>query len=90
VTETDKISGVLQYLNEEFNLCTIQNHFDFGRMAHVFDIRTTKSNTIVVQKEFLEAHSGEEIPGILRRFLLAEHLRECNFPIVVTNSGLTD
>jgi hypothetical protein len=90
VAESDKIAAVCQYLNGEFNPCSIDYHFDLGKMAHVFAIKATGSYTAVIQNEFLETKSTQEIPSILRKFLLAEHLRECNFPIVVTNSGLTD
>jgi hypothetical protein len=90
VTETDKIAAVHQYLNEELNPSTIENHFDSGQMAHIFEVKTTRSHTTIVKNEFLENNSAQAIPGILRKFLLAEHLKECNFPIVVTNSGLTE
>jgi hypothetical protein len=90
VAESDKISAVRQYLSGEFESCTIDYRFDSGQMAHVFEIKTTRSHTAIVKNEFLEAHSAQAIPAVLGKFLFAEHLRECNFPIVVTNFGLTD
>jgi hypothetical protein len=90
MAESEKISAIHHYLNEEFNPCTIEYRYDFGKMAHIFEIRTTRFCTAIIKNEFLEANSPQAIPAILRKFLLAEHLRECSFPIVVTNSGLTD
>jgi len=90
VAESDKISAVRQYLSGEFDSSTIDYRFDSGRMAHVFEIKTTRTYTGIVKNEFLEAHSAQAIPAMLKKFLFAEHLRDCNFPIVVTTSGLTD
>ena len=90
MAEDDKLSAIQHYFEGEFNSCTIEYRFDFGETAYIFEIKTTRACTAIIKKEFLEANSVEAIPDILRKFLLAEHLRECDFPIVVSNLGLTE
>jgi hypothetical protein len=89
--ESEKIAAVYSYLKQQFDSCAITDSYDTGTSSQVFRVQTGDSHcTAVVEKAFLEKHSALAIPEILSRFLLAEHLRECNFPIVVTPSGLTD
>ncbi len=89
--EKDKIQAVYSYLKEQFDSSEISDSYDPGKSSQVFRVQTGISQcTAVVNGAFLEKHSAGEIPDILRRFLLAEHLRECDFPIVVTPSGLSD
>jgi len=91
MVDKDKISAVYGYLTQEFGPCVISDSFDQGRNAHVFTIESGNSrSSAVVNRDFLERNTAETIPVILRKFLLAEHLRECNFPIVVTPVGLSD
>ncbi|MFZ2445100.1 MAG: hypothetical protein WAW37_01965 [Syntrophobacteraceae bacterium] len=91
MSDTDKIAAVEKYLKEEFDAAAIESGLHAGRKARIFKIKSAdRSATAIVENEFLEKHSAEAIPGILRTYLLAEHLKECSFPIVVTTGGLTD
>ena len=89
--ESEKTAAVYSYLKEHFDSCAVTDSFDPGTNSQVFRFQSGDSQrTAVVEKAFFEKHSAVAIPDILRRFLLAEHLRECKFPIVVTPTGLTD
>ena len=86
----EKIAAVRKYLSLEFPGLEIRDHYDSGRMAQCFEIGPGRPcPRTIISKEFFEDHNGAEIPATLKGFLLAEHLRECDIPIVVTNAGLS-
>lgn len=86
-----RIDAVYTYLKDEFGQCAITDAYESGREAHVFRIESgNMRSTALVKREFFDMFDPRDIPDTLRKFLLAEHLRECNFPIVVTPSGLSD
>ncbi len=90
MAEDRKVEAVEKYLKEEFDSAAIERGIDSGRNALVFKIKNAnRFASAVITNEFLEKNAADEIPGILRAYLLAEHLRECDFPIVVTRTGLT-
>jgi len=69
VSETDKIAAVEKYLKKEFDSATIESGHDAGRKARVFKIKSANhSSTAIVENEFLEKHSAEAIPGLLRTY----------------------
>jgi hypothetical protein len=89
--EGEKIAAVHSYLKEHFDSCVVTDSYDPGTSSQVFRFQSGDvQRTAVVEEAFLEKNSAVAIPDMLRRFLLAEHLKECNFPIVVTPSGLSD
>ncbi len=91
MAEDCKVEAIEKYLKEELDSVTIERSIDSGRNALVLRIKSgNRFASAVITKEFLEKNIADEIPGILRAYLLAEHLRECDFPIVVTRTGLTD
>jgi hypothetical protein len=85
----EKVAAVRKYLSLEFPGLEIRDHYDSGRVAHCFVIGSggTCSKAIIAE-EVLEDHDESEILRMLKSFLLVEHLRECDFPIIVTNEGL--
>ncbi|MCE5335376.1 MAG: hypothetical protein LLG06_12405 [Desulfobacteraceae bacterium] len=90
MTDGEKIAAVYSYLKEEFGQCRITDSYESGREAQVFRIESDRmGSTALVTSKFLSTYEAGIIPETLRKFLLAEHLRECNFPIVVTESGLS-
>jgi hypothetical protein len=89
VIDETKVKAVYDYLQEEFKGCAVRDRYESGRMVQIFIIETGQANhKAVVSEEFLEDHEAAAIPVALRRFLLAEHLRECKDPILVTTRGL--
>ena len=86
----DKVKVVAEYLRTEFPECEIENWHDSAQKAHHFRIVTKKSAfQAQISDEFLNAHDGAQIPAKLRKFTLAEHLRELPSDVViVTNAGL--
>jgi hypothetical protein len=88
--DESKVTAVRQYLTQEFPVTKIRDWFDSGRMAQCFEIESGKTwPKAIFSEEFLEDHADNEIPALLKGFLLAEHLKECDLPIVVTNDGLS-
>lgn len=91
MADENKLEAVEKYLKEEFDSPAIERSFDSGQDALVLKIKTnSRLATAVITNQFLEKNPADDIPGILRTFMLAEHLRECDFPVVVTRTGLTD
>ena len=89
MVEEEKVKAVCEYLVDEFKDGAVAESYDPGRQAHAFKIQTAKSShEAVVAKEFFDLHPSASIPGVLKRFLLAEHLRDCAQPIRVTAHGL--
>ncbi len=89
--DSEKIAAVYDYLKAEFESCSITDSYNGERKARVFRVESANSrHTALVEDVFFERNTAQSIPETLRKFLLAEHLRECNFPIVVTANGLTD
>ena len=83
------MKAVYDYLQEEFKNCAVRDRYESGRTAQVFTVETGQANhKAVISEEFLSNHAAEAIPDALKRFLLAEHLRECKDPILVTTKGL--
>jgi len=89
--DQEKIDAVREYLRSQFQGCAIEDLFDEGRMSQTFTITCGKSIFIArIQKEFLDNRGSSDISGLLRTFLLAEHLRDLeNTPVIITNSGLS-
>jgi hypothetical protein len=85
----DKVKAVREYLQGELGSSAIRDHYEPGRKAQVFVVESAEgSHKAVVSYEFLQDHEAGAIPGVLKKFLLAEHLRECDDPILVTAKGL--
>jgi hypothetical protein len=85
-----KISAVRKYLSLEFPGLEIRDHYDAGRKAQCFETGPGGYRSkAIISREFLEHCDTEEIPAKLKSFLLAEHLKECNMPIIVTSAGLS-
>ena len=91
MADDDKIAAVVKYLSEELGPDAIENNYDSGRKAQVFKLSSGgRNSSAVVTDEFFEKNAAAAIPGRLKAFLLAEHLKDCNFPLVVTANGLSD
>ncbi|MHC1728093.1 MAG: hypothetical protein AB9866_19170 [Syntrophobacteraceae bacterium] len=91
MADSEKVSAVYNYLEKEFDSRSITESYEAGRKAHVFKIQSGNSrHTAVIRDDFFEKQDAQSIADTLERFLLAEHLRECDFPIVVTPTGLSD
>lgn len=91
MADGEKIAAVYEYLRKEFESCSITDSYEFGRRGQVFRIETANAlRTAVIRDDFFDKQDVRSIPGTLRSFLLAEHLRECDFPLVVTPDGLSD
>jgi len=87
--KVEKVTAVRGYLAREFPGAEIRDRYDSGRRAQFFEVGSGSScHKVIVSGEFLEDHAEDEIPKLLKRFLLVEHLRECTLPIIVTNDGL--
>ncbi|MGA2401166.1 MAG: hypothetical protein ABSG91_05590 [Syntrophobacteraceae bacterium] len=85
----EKVAAVRKYLSLEFPGLEIRDHYDPGGMAQCFETGPGRIwFKAIISEEFLEDHEEGEIPAILRSFLLVEHLRECELPIIVTSEGL--
>jgi hypothetical protein len=88
--DAGKIAAVRKYLSLEFPGLEIRDHYDSGRMAQCFEIGPGGTcPKAILTEAFLQDHDEAEIPATLKSFLLVEHLRECNLPIIVTNEGLS-
>ncbi len=91
MADGEKIAAVYEYLQKEFESCSITDSYEFGRRGRVFKIETANAlRTAVIRDDFFERQDARSIPATLKGFLLAEHLRECDFPLVVTPDGLSD
>ncbi len=89
--EQIKIKAIVEYLQSEFPECKIEQSREVGRNAQIFRIRY-KDNCYCaeVSEEFLKKRDASEIPALLDRFTLAEHLRFLGVtPVVVTSEGLS-
>ena len=87
--KAEKVAAVRKYLMLEFPDFQIRDYYESGRMAQCFEIGSERTRfKTIVSEEFLKDHDENEIPVMLKRFLLVEHLRECDLPIIVTNEGL--
>jgi len=85
----EKVAAVRKYLSLEFPGLEIRDHYDSGRMAQCFEIGSGRTcSEAIISKEVFDDHDEGEILKILKSFLLVEHLRECDLPIIVTNEGL--
>lgn len=89
MVNNEKIAAVRKYLSHEFPGFEILDHYDSGRMAQCFEIGSGKCSKAIISEEFLENHNESEIQATLKGFLLAEHLGECDIPIIVTSTGLS-
>jgi len=85
----EKVDAVRKYLSLEFPGLEIRDHYDSGRMAQCFEIGSGRTcSEAIISKEVFDDHDEGEILKILKSFLLVEHLRECDYPVIVTNEGL--
>ncbi len=85
----EKVAAVRKYLSLEFPGLEIRDHYDSGRKAQCFEIGSGGTcSEAIISKEVLEDHDEDKIVKLLKSFLLVEHLRECDLPIIVTNEGL--
>ena len=88
--DAGKVAAVRKYLSIEFPGLEIRDRYDSGRMAQCFEIGDGRTcSRAILTETFLADHDEAEIPSMLKSFLLVEHLRECNLPIIVTNEGLS-
>jgi len=88
--DEEKVTTVRQYLASEFPVSEIEDWYDSGRKAHCFKIGSAGTcRDVIFSGEFLLDHGENEIPELLKSFLLVEHLRECDLTIIVTNEGLS-
>lgn len=85
-----KVQSVVAHFESEFPGCTIEEKQDPDqRLVRFAIINGSTTYRAIIAYEFLEDHKAEEIPSLLRMFLLTEHLRELpSTPLVVTNRGL--
>jgi hypothetical protein len=89
MTDVEKVAAVRKYLSLQFPGLEIRDYYDSVRKAQCFEIGTGATcSKAIISKEVLEDRDEGEILRILKSFLLVEHLRECDFPIIVTNEGL--
>jgi hypothetical protein len=85
----EKVAAVRKYLSLEFPGLEIRDHYDSGRMAQCFEIGSGRTcSKAIISKGILEDRDEGEILRMLKSFLLVEHLRECDLPIIVTTDGL--
>jgi hypothetical protein len=85
----EKVDAVRKYLSLEFPGLEIRDHYDSGRMAQCFEIGSGRTcSKAIISKGILEDRDEGEILRMLKSFLLVEHLRECDLPIIVTTDGL--
>ncbi|MGC9966357.1 MAG: hypothetical protein ABSE08_13220 [Syntrophobacteraceae bacterium] len=85
----EKVVAVRKYLSLEFPGLEIRDHYDSGRMAQCFEIGPERTCfKAILAEKFFEDHDEGEIAPTLKGFLLVEHLRECDYPVIVTNEGL--
>lgn len=87
----EKTAAVRQYLESEFSGFAIQGGREASEGMHRFTIsQGDRTHYALIAEEFLESHNLEEIGKKLRKFLLAEHLKEMSTtPVLVTNTGLS-
>jgi hypothetical protein len=85
-----KVAAVRQYLAREFPASEIRDWYDSEQKAQCFEIGSGKDTLkAILSGEFLKDHAENEIPRLLESFLLVEHLKECDLPIIVGNDGLS-
>ncbi len=90
MAEQEKTAAVREYLQAEFSGFSIEDQHDPKRQMHVFKVGSQdRLHNVLIADDFLNKHDTWEIPDLLRKFLLAEHMREMNStPLIVTNNGL--
>ena len=90
MAEEKKIAAVREYLESELPGCSIEDSRDFDQGGQTFRIAFGGAMYVtIVSDEFLDKLNSTDIPESLRRFTLAEHLRELpSTPVLVTNVGL--
>jgi hypothetical protein len=90
MSDQEKLSAVIQYLQSEFPGSKIEVRYEPGERAHLVQIFLgTKSHRAILVDAFFSVCEAARIPSTLAAFTLAEHLRAMgSTAIVVTPQGL--
>jgi hypothetical protein len=88
--EENKLKAVSDYLQAEFPNSVVQYEHNSTHQAFNFSVQLEGATfQAEVEDEFLRNHNASAIVEKLRKFTLAEHLRDLPLDIVVvTNAGL--
>jgi hypothetical protein len=90
MVDKEKVAAVRRYLSVEFPDLEVRDHYDSERIAQCFEVgQGRRSSVAIISRQFFEDHEESQIPAMLKAFLLVEHLRECDLPILVGNEGLS-
>ncbi len=91
MTEQEKIKAVREYLQGQFPNGTVEERYDASSRSQVFRIQRQGTLYLTaIQQPFLDDHGTGDIPAVLARFHLVEHLRDLPGQlVVVTKEGLT-
>ena len=86
----DKIKSIKDYLLQNFPSCTIDNKYDFSRVAQTYRIKTLSGILLVTfSKEFIDDNDTKDILKKLSNWNLIDLLRDSySSLIVVTNHGI--
>lgn len=85
----DKIGTVRNYLKSEFPGYTIEDRYDFDRIAQTFRIYNGRTLLVTVSRAFIDDHSVSEIKNILERSHLSNYFQQEGVGrVIVANSGI--
>ncbi len=85
----EKLNAVRSYLLSEFPNYSIDDRYDFDRIAQIFRVYNDKIHLLTVSREFIDDHSASEISNILRQRNLGKYFQQKKGArIIVTNSGI--
>ena len=89
MSEQEKLKAIQDYLLSEFPGSKIEIRYEPKERIHLVQIlHEGESHRAILVEAFLSICEVSQIPAILEEFTLAEHLRECATPILVTPEGL--
>jgi hypothetical protein len=90
MADDTKIAAVREYIKNEFPDSTMEDSPSAEFQGQYFKISSRgRSYNTIVSFDFLNDHEASQIPEILKKYILAEHLRDLGAtPVIVAKTGL--
>jgi hypothetical protein len=90
MADDTKIAAVREYIKNEFPDSTIEDSLSAELQGQYFKISSQgRSYNTIVSFDFLNHHEASQIPVILKKYVLAEHLRDLgSTTVIVAKTGL--